>query len=644
MDATNPIQPTTASADLRLPASAEGPPSAPPPVTGSRPASAGRNGRQTRNPGVFIPQIPAASPRVLVFSSEEKKLSSLSPFQRKDGCDRLGKVLRCDKLRDGAIEVEFATAADAARALKATAFTFTVRERGEKREVSIPMTVVPHRTKNSTKGIINCFDLRGVTDEDIKDGLSSCGVTHARRIESRRGGVTSPTDNIVLTFSGNDLPPHVTVGYVRVKVRVYIPNPMRCFRCQRFGHTRTHCRGQPTCSKCASKDHTDETCESDTLRCVNCGEDQIPHSAFDKSCPKFAEEKEINAIKATRNVSFREAREAYNQTHPKTSYAEKARKSATPGSLHASHAEKAKTPVLDRTTMEGMTAIQLVLLLKSFGLSVVASGSTPSSVLSVAPTTLVAPPSGAAALVPSSPSITGDRRDSAAQSGAPSAAGGEDGDDDWTLVQGRRGARRRPEAPPSPSRSGEPPGEAKASSGRQSPVRETAVMAALRRNDEEKRARDARRARLVERAREARQSPGSESDQGVVGSAPPSPGGRTGRSPAALQSQHLMGPPPPPQRPRVPPPPLPSRSPSGERPPSTPQSTPKSLEPPPAPARPGKRTLAWDGSPSGDDTPKTRHRPQSHPAGGRSSSADGRLLRGDGAHPRVQFGDGAANL
>ena len=38
----------------------------------------------------------------------------------------MGRVLRCDKLRDGSIEVEFATADDAARALKATAFTYTI--------------------------------------------------------------------------------------------------------------------------------------------------------------------------------------------------------------------------------------------------------------------------------------------------------------------------------------------------------------------------------------------------------------------------------------------------------------------------------------------------------------------------------------
>ncbi|KAF0300444.1 hypothetical protein FJT64_027057 [Amphibalanus amphitrite] len=143
----------------------------------------------------------------------------------------------------------------------------------------------------------------------------------ARRIMTKRGTVS--TNNIILTFDSTDLPSEIRVGYVKVRVRPFVPAPMRCFRCQRFGHTKDNCRGRPTCSKCASQDHTDETCDSETPRCVNCGEGQTPHSAYDRSCPAYVKEKEIMTIKATRNLSFKEAREVYNQSHPKTSYAQK---------------------------------------------------------------------------------------------------------------------------------------------------------------------------------------------------------------------------------------------------------------------------------------------------------------------------------
>ncbi|KAF0304334.1 Vacuolar protein sorting-associated protein 35 [Amphibalanus amphitrite] len=262
------------------------------------------------------------SPKILIFRSADRELSSLSPFQRKDGCDRFGSIVRCDRMRDGALEVEFRKSEEAAKALDATRFVFSEGRASGRRLVSIPLTVEPHRSKNSSRGVINCFDLRGVSDEDIADGLADFGVTAARRIMTKRGTVS--TNNIILTFDSTDLPSEIRVGYVKVRVRPFVPAPMRCFRCQRFGHTKDNCRGRPTCSKCASQDHTDETCDSETPRCVNCGEGQTPHSAYDRSCPAYVKEKEIMTIKATRNLSFKEAREVYNQSHPKTSYAQKA--------------------------------------------------------------------------------------------------------------------------------------------------------------------------------------------------------------------------------------------------------------------------------------------------------------------------------
>ena len=204
---------------------------------------------------------------------------------------------------------------------------------------------------------------------------------------------------------------------------------MRCFRCQRFGHTRTYCKGRPTCSKCASTDHSDESCDSDTLRCVNCGEGQAPHASYDRSCPKYVEEKEINAIKSTRNISFREAREVYQQTQPKTSYAEKV---------------KAHTQA---TSLNEMSAAQLVLLLKSFGLTVVAAGTSAAGQAPPAPSDVTAPAAQTA--------------ESVSAASEPASHGGVEGNQGWTLVQPRqRGARRspppaRPCPPPTVDEAGE---------------------------------------------------------------------------------------------------------------------------------------------------------------------------------------------
>ena len=614
---------------------------APPPGTNPRYPEARFS---TSSADLMTGRATPSNPRVLILTCQRTKLSSLSPFQRKDGCDRLGKIRRCDKLRDGSIEVEFESGSEAARALRTTTFTYSVRDKGVKRDVTLPISVSPHMTKNFRKGVISCFDLRDTSEEEIAEGLSSHGVTEARRIVLRRGGKTIPTNNIVLTFDSLELPSTVMVGYIRVRVRTFIPNPMRCFHCQKFGHTKTRCSNPPACARCSSPEHLEDACDAGTFRCANCGDGQSPHASYDRSCPTYIKEKEINAIKATRNISFREAREAYNLSHPAVTYAQKA---------------KAHASVSSKTTLEQMSASQLIRLLSSYGLSVVPAGVAPTS---AGPVVAAAPeaPSMASATVPAPPfsstssTSSGGSGPSAAPAPAAETATAGDGDDDWTLVQGKRTAGRSSTSPPQPA----PPGS---SSGAptlpRSSTKESAAFAALRRGEEEKRARDARRVRMAERAREARRSEGTASAPGSgVSSAGSSPSGTEHQPPSRLAAMPPptdrspagplpMGPPPAPPllpRPSGPPPPLPAKSPKGEQLPRTPKSLPRPLEPPPAPVRQGKRAIGWNGSPSEGDTPvRSKQKPFRHSGGGRSSSADGRPLPGD-AHPRIQFGDGAA--
>ncbi|GFS52810.1 uncharacterized protein TNCV_3122131 [Trichonephila clavipes] len=83
-----------------------------------------------------------------------------------------------------------------------------------------------------------------------------------------------------------------------------MPNPLRCFKCQRFGHSQTSCRGQLTCSRCESVGHASTDCSLEQ-KCVNCSQH---HSSDSKLCPKWKTEKEIPSIKTNRNLSYLEAR------------------------------------------------------------------------------------------------------------------------------------------------------------------------------------------------------------------------------------------------------------------------------------------------------------------------------------------------
>ena len=538
-------------------------------------------------------QVTSPTPRVLILTSGTKKLASLSPFQRKEGCDRFGKVSRCEKLRDGGLEVEFTHERDAKRALSATEFTYTVRDGNVRRLVRLPISVSAHRTKNSSRGIIYCADLEGVSDDEIADGLSDFGVISARRIKSRKAGVMLPTHNIILTFNQLDIPREIFIGYERVKVRLYIPSPMRCYRCLRFGHTRDYCRNRPTCGICAAADHTGDSCTADTWKCINCDERQTPHTAFDPKCPALLREKEILAIKFTERLSFREARERYNSTHPKRSYA-----------------SVAKEPRIDRAEIgqqrEGNIS-QLISLLQSFGLSLSGPGvpSGPAASHTPQPATVVHADAGTQTSLSDAGEVSG------------SDPGGG-----WTLVRGRHGTGKTQAAMQCPG-GVTPPTTAPRPAG-------MAVMEALRRGEEERRVREAKRARLVEKAREVLSSPGV--DAALASSATQSP---TLSEPPPTESSPPMGPPPPPPPLRRPPPlPPPATVAEATRPQSVPaHSAHKHTE-----ERPTKRSLPWESSPTDSGSPRARQRCQPGSTPSRSSSADGRLRRG---HARIQFGDKA---
>ena len=173
--------------------------------------------------------------------------------------------------------------------------------------MDVPVKVTPHRSLNSSKGVIRCLDIKDCSDEEILDNLASQNVSHLHRISVVREGVRKNTGTFIVTFNTPILPKTLKIGYLQVRVETYIPNPVRCFNCQRYGHFKTNCSRPATCEKCGQEGHSSDTCEG-SPRCVNC---QGCHPANSKNCPKWVEEKQIQKIKASNNISYKEARETY---------------------------------------------------------------------------------------------------------------------------------------------------------------------------------------------------------------------------------------------------------------------------------------------------------------------------------------------
>jgi len=105
---------------------------------------------------------------------------------------------------------------------------------------------------------------------------------------------------VFLQFSTADLPAEVKLGYLLFRVKQFIPKPWRCFKCNRFGHVASHCRGRERSSNCGGE-HKYSECTADTANSPNCGGNR---SANDKICPRYQRETEILKLKTKSKLSY----------------------------------------------------------------------------------------------------------------------------------------------------------------------------------------------------------------------------------------------------------------------------------------------------------------------------------------------------
>ncbi|GBM76577.1 hypothetical protein AVEN_254404-2 [Araneus ventricosus] len=214
----------------------------------------------------------------------------------------LGEVASVRKLRSGDLLIEVKSRKQAQQIIKLKALA------------TIPVTVSAHTSLNSSKGVITCGELFNVSIEDITNELKGEGVTHVRRIFIPRDGQLLPTKHLILTFQTPVLPDSLKAGYMKLAVRPFIPNPLRCFKCQRFGHSQTNCRGALTCARCAEQGHISQQC-TEKEKCVNCSGD---HTSFSRSCPRWKQEKEIMAVETKEQISYPEAKRKLIAQTPKS--------------------------------------------------------------------------------------------------------------------------------------------------------------------------------------------------------------------------------------------------------------------------------------------------------------------------------------
>ncbi|XP_055942027.1 uncharacterized protein LOC129972071 [Argiope bruennichi] len=170
--------------------------------------------------------------RFIILSIPDGKLSELSPFAVEKALKGIGGSPKSvKKLRSGDLLIETTSALQTKSFLQAKSF------------LNNSVSVTLRRTLNSCCGVISEKELLNSPESEILDGLASQGVLAVKRIFMKKENALVATNSIILSFNTTKLPFSIKTGYLNCKVRPYIPNPIRCYNCQRFGHSKTACRG-----------------------------------------------------------------------------------------------------------------------------------------------------------------------------------------------------------------------------------------------------------------------------------------------------------------------------------------------------------------------------------------------------------------
>ena len=169
----------------------------------------------------------------------------------------------------------------------------------------ILVKVTPHRTLNYSRCVIWCKELPNMDDEDFQKEYKSQGVTTLGRMKRRNEGQLIPADSYIFTINGQEILKLIKIGFLIPGTKVYLPNPQRCFHCQKYCHNKNICKNEQNCAKYGQTGPEDQDCENE-MKCANC---DGGHPAYTKKCPKWKTEKEILKRKFQNNISFYEGRQ-----------------------------------------------------------------------------------------------------------------------------------------------------------------------------------------------------------------------------------------------------------------------------------------------------------------------------------------------
>lgn len=228
-----------------------------------------------------------------------------------------GSPKKVSELRNGALLVEVSSAVQGDALQSLTSLD------------DCPITVSLHGSLNQCRGTMYYQNKSKYSDEQLLDHLKQYNVTEIYQLKSNRTGSLQALPIYTLTFKGCKLPDFVRIGWLECPIRLYIPKPRRCFKCQKFGHGARTCRSEvDVCIRCADTSTHSQPCNQ-PIKCVNCNK---AHLASSRECFYYLLEADTLALQAKENIRYMEAKRIVKRRHQKsgTTYASAAATGTTP--------------------------------------------------------------------------------------------------------------------------------------------------------------------------------------------------------------------------------------------------------------------------------------------------------------------------
>merc|ERR1711915_732214 len=107
-----------------------------------------------------------------------------------------------------------------------------------------------------------------------------------------------------IKFDGQELPQKIKILGQNRELRPYIPKPLQCQNCSKFGHTKKNCRNDAICAYCGSDEHATQW-KCSKPKCVNCGQE---HHARSKECMFYIYNTELKILQERTGMSIKEAK------------------------------------------------------------------------------------------------------------------------------------------------------------------------------------------------------------------------------------------------------------------------------------------------------------------------------------------------